>query len=174
MGPTSALLATARGSFDFSGRSTRAEFWWSWIILLPIAQLLLAFRGLEGDRTASWWVMTVAIWLIALPLLAVGTRRLADAGLWRWLFVLVFHFGLLAKWLYSIPVPAEGAMDGLQVQFDDKTVAAENIGYFPALRLAHDVMPWIGRLLALLCLLLTLLPTHRQFSTVSAPHEVTQ
>jgi len=173
MGPLSALDMSFRKSFDFSGSASRSEFWWTWALLYAVVMLLLLWRGLPNSGPTSDIVATVIVTALALPMIAVGTRRLIDAGIFRWLFVLVFVFGVIAQFLYRIPVPAEGALENLSVQFDDKTVPASELGYYPFLRTLFDIMPWIGRPLAILCLLLALLPT-RQRAQNSSLSEVPQ
>ncbi|MEO9575149.1 MAG: DUF805 domain-containing protein [Tateyamaria sp.] len=161
MGPVSALEMSFRKSFDFSGRASRSEFWWTWGLLYSAAMLIMHWRGLPTSGPNADILATVITIALALPMIAVGTRRLVDAGVWRWLFVLVFLFGVIAQFLYRIPVPAEGELQNLSVQFDDKTVPASELGHYPFLRVLFDIMPWVGRPLAILCLLLALLPTRR-------------
>ncbi|MEM9350885.1 MAG: DUF805 domain-containing protein [Pseudomonadota bacterium] len=155
----SALALSIRRSFDFTGRSGRAEFWWTWSVVYALSMLIMAWRGLPMTSQSAAYVATGLLCVLALPAIAVGTRRLADAGVWRWLFVVVFLFGIFAQIIYRIPVPSEEALATLSVQFDDTIVPASELGYYPLLRWLHDVMPWIGRPLALLCLLLALLPS---------------
>ncbi|MEM7723858.1 MAG: DUF805 domain-containing protein [Pseudomonadota bacterium] len=159
MGPVSALTTSFTRSFNFSGRASRSEFWWTWSLLYPAVWVIRFLRNHLVNATWFDGTLTVLLWIIAVPMIAVGTRRLVDAGVWPWLFVLVVIFGLVAQFLYSIPVPSSGSLDGLMVQFDDEIVPASEIGYYPYLLWLHDIMPWVGRPLAILCLLVALLPS---------------
>ena len=121
MGPGTALLTTLRRSFQFSGRSIRSEFWWSWIILYGVATLILMYRGLPltGPRTDA--LLTIALCVLALPMMAVGTRRLADAGVWRWLFVLTIALGTATQlaYMYAMPTATDFAMMTFQAERND-------------------------------------------------------
>lgn len=66
---------------EFGGRATRPEFWWF---------TLFTFLVLAGS--ASLWAGLAGAWFFAaiVPSLAIGVRRLRDAGLgWGWLFFLL-------------------------------------------------------------------------------------
>lgn len=47
-----------RNYFNFSGRSTRSEFWWPYIINIVIA-LILGF--LAGPQSSHWWTAPFGI-----------------------------------------------------------------------------------------------------------------
>ncbi len=64
---------------DFKGVASRSEYWW-WIL----------FVVLVGIATGAIWDGLNVAWNIAvlLPTLAVGVRRLRDAGYhWGWIFL---------------------------------------------------------------------------------------
>ena len=68
--------------FKFSGRSTRAEYWW-WTLFVPVAQIILAvvgtFIGDSGLLVPLFGLATLV------PGLALGARRLHDinrSALW--------------------------------------------------------------------------------------------
>ena len=64
---------------DFKGVASRSEYWW-WIL----------FVVLVGIAAGAIWDGLNAAWNIAvlLPSLAVGVRRLRDAGYhWGWIFL---------------------------------------------------------------------------------------
>ncbi|MEL6121614.1 MAG: DUF805 domain-containing protein [Pseudomonadota bacterium] len=169
MGPISALSTSIKRSLDFTGRSTRAEFWWTWSILYGVAMLLMAYRSTVVTAKEASILITIVLCVIALPTMAVGTRRLRDAAMWPWLFLVVFVFGLFAQIIYAIPVPSKEALAHLTVQFDDGAVQASDLGHYPVLRWLRDAMPYVGQPLALLCLILALLPTRKTDLTLTDP-----
>ncbi len=173
MGPGAAIATSLKRSLDFTGRSTRSEFWWTWGMLYPAALLILSWRALPFHGAVASGVATALLCGIALTMMAVGTRRLADAGVWRWLFVLVFLFGVFAQIIYRIPVPSEEALSNLTVQLDDASVPASDLGYYPYLRMLREIMPWIGQPLAILCLLLALLPSRQLIIDPESPEVTT-
>jgi len=173
MGPAEAIGNSSRKMFDYRGRASRAEFWWTWGMLYVAAMMILLYRGLPGTEIEIRIAATVILFAIALPMMAVGTRRLVDAGVWRWFFVLTFVFGIVAQFIYRIPVPSAESLANLNIQFDDRIVPASDVGYFPFLRALRDIMPWIGRPLAILCLLLALLPSRETVPNTDIP-KVTQ
>ena len=89
-----------KGYADFTGRSTRSDFWWVWlmnsILFLPLYifwfQMTLNDAG-EIDPILG--VAIISIYMILaivlfIPSLAVKVRRLRDAGL-HWAFIFL-HF----------------------------------------------------------------------------------
>ena len=83
------ILVCLKKYAEFQGRASRSEFWW-----------FLLFVLLVGSALAYVGETFVSIFLIAtlLPLLAVGARRLRDAGInvWWLLFLLVPVGGLVS------------------------------------------------------------------------------
>ena len=80
MGPAEAIGNSFRKMFDYRGRASRAEFWWTWGMLYVAAMMILLYRGLPGTEIEIRIAATVILFAIALPMMAVGTRRLLDAG----------------------------------------------------------------------------------------------
>ena len=91
-----------KGYLNFSGRSTRPEFWWVWllnmVIFFPVYYSL--FTGLEFDNP----IMNIAVfsmYIILLlvefvPLLALIVRRLRDVGIhWAYIFIVFVPLGAL-------------------------------------------------------------------------------
>lgn len=69
---------------DFSDTATRFEYWWFFAFVLLIALV----SALLNER--AWQVISV---IVALPLIAVGCRRLNDvgrSGWWQLLFLVPF------------------------------------------------------------------------------------
>ena len=89
-----------KGYADFTGRSTRSEYWWVWlgnhILFLPL--YIFYFRMAWNDAGGTDPILGVAIisvyMILAIvlftPSLAVKVRRLRDAGL-HWAFIFL-HF----------------------------------------------------------------------------------
>lgn len=178
MGPGTALVNSFRRMFQFSGRASRSEFWWSWIILYGVSTLILLYRGLPltGPRTDA--LLTITLCVIVVPMVAVGTRRLADAGFWRWLFVLTVILGTLqqAAYFYAMPRASDFAMMTFMAERNDVDLPLSGYELRHVLRaLRDDVLPWSARICAILCLILALFPSRRpQTRPDPSPAEVIQ
>ena len=124
---TSAVKLGFQRYFDFSGRSTRAEFWW-WVlfgflaaVVLTIVDNILGTNGEYGGTgviTGLWQLATL------IPGLAVTVRRLHDinkSGWWLLLGLLswlIIPFIVLLVWFirpssdeanrYNPPLPGPG------------------------------------------------------------------
>ena len=96
-----------KGYVDFTGRSTRAEYWWIWlgnmILLVPFYSVY--FKALANPRNEAalmalggiaiiYMIFGIALFL---PGLALTVRRLRDAG---------FHWALI----FIIFIPMVGAL----------------------------------------------------------------
>ena len=104
-----------KGYADFTGRSTRSDFWWVWlmnsILFLPL--YIFWFQIALNDTEETDPILGVAIisvyMILAIvlftPSLAVKVRRLRDAGL-HWAFIFL-HFvpmgGLALLVLLAMP-----------------------------------------------------------------------
>lgn len=93
------ILRPWRHYVDFSGRSTRTEFWLFFIIFyVVLAALAFAggmFSGAAGlddpvDDTFSPVMIPLGIWVLAciIPSIAVTVRRLHDSDKSGWLYLL--------------------------------------------------------------------------------------
>ena len=88
-----------KGYADFTGRSTRSDFWWVWlgnhILFLPL--YIFWFQMALNDTEETDPILGVAIISIYMilgivfftPSLAVKVRRLRDAGL-HWAFIFLY------------------------------------------------------------------------------------
>lgn len=97
---------------DFEGRATRAEFWWYMLFYVLVLSLCNVFAFIElapGVTVASVLASLFAI-VTLLPTLAVGVRRLRDAGLgWGQMWWLLLPFAgpiILAIYWARPTVPA--------------------------------------------------------------------
>jgi len=89
-----------KGYVDFTGRSTRSEYWWIWlgnmILLVPFYSVY--FKALANPRNEAALMALGGIAIIymifglalMLPMLALTVRRLRDAG-FHWALIFV-HF----------------------------------------------------------------------------------
>ena len=88
-----------KGYVDFTGRSTRSEYWWIWltnmILLVPFYSAY--FKVLANPRNEAALVALGGIAIIymifglalILPMLALTVRRLRDAGFhWALIFII--------------------------------------------------------------------------------------
>lgn len=98
-----AIATALRNYSEFTGRATRSELWWFNLFLA------LVWLGLT-----SLWAPLGFVWFLAMavPYLAVGVRRLRDAG---------FPWGLI--FLGLVPVIGTITMIVLWVQPTKETVA---------------------------------------------------
>ena len=105
-----------KGFADFSGRSTRPDFWWVWlmnhILFLPLYILIFNKEINQGPSlNFTLVILVVSIYailalLLLLPTLALKIRRLRDGGFhWAFIFLhfvpMVGRFALLV--LLAIP-----------------------------------------------------------------------
>ncbi len=88
-----------KGFLDFTGRSTRSDFWWVWlmnsILFLPlyIFWFQMALKD-AGGTDPILGVAIISIYMILaivlfIPSLAVKVRRLRDAGI-HWAFIFLY------------------------------------------------------------------------------------
>ena len=88
-----------KGYVDFTGRSTRSEYWWIWltnmILLVPFYSAYFKALANPRNETALMALGGIAIiymifgLALILPMLALTVRRLRDAGFhWALIFVI--------------------------------------------------------------------------------------
>lgn len=102
-----------RGYLNFSGRSTRPEFWWVWllnmVIFFPVYYSL--FTGLEFDNpiiNIALFSMYIILLLVEfVPLLALIVRCLRDVGIhWAYIFIVFVPLGALTL-LIMLAMPSQ-------------------------------------------------------------------
>ena len=102
-----------KGYLNFSGRSTRPEFWWVWllnmVIFFPVYYSL--FTGLEFDNpiiNIALFSMYIILLLVEfVPLLALIVRRLRDVGIhWAYIFIVFVPLGALTL-LIMLAMPSQ-------------------------------------------------------------------
>ena len=83
MNPIEAVASFFGNYFNFSGRATRSEYWWCYLIIaLAYIILVIVAVAMPIVGTVLYVVMIIAIFI---PLLALSVRRLHDtnrSGLW--------------------------------------------------------------------------------------------
>ena len=109
----SAIRSFFKGYANFSGRSTRPEFWWVWllnmVIFLPAYYSL--FTGVESDKTIrniAVFSMCIILFIIEfVPLLALIVRRLRDVGIhWAYIFIVFVPLGAVTL-LVMLAMPSQ-------------------------------------------------------------------
>ena len=70
---------------DFSGRSTRAEYWYFMLYNIIIAILIAILGVIIGDEQGVLYVLY--LFIVFIPQLAVSVRRLHDIGKSGWMFL---------------------------------------------------------------------------------------
>ena len=124
-----------KGYVDFSGRSTRADYWWIWLanIILSIP-FYMAYGAAMANPDSEAAVMTLGLFVfiylifglaVLLPGLALTVRRLRDAGFhWALIFILFIPLGsIVLLVLLAMPTKEEATPVMNQV----KEVQAEEV-----------------------------------------------
>ena len=102
-----------KGYLNFSGRSTRPEFWWVWllnmVVFFPVYYSL--FTGLEFDNpimNIALFSMCIILLLVEfVPLLALIVRRLRDVGIhWAYIFIVFVPLGAITL-LVMLAMPSQ-------------------------------------------------------------------
>jgi len=93
---------------DFEGRSSRADYWWLFLIIVMLAAIAAAIGELFGELFGAGLrdgLARLVFVVFLLPLLAAGTRRLRDAGhsvWWQLMFLVPFGF-VVPFYLMALP-----------------------------------------------------------------------
>ena len=98
------IQAVFRKYAEFTGRATRAEFWWWALFNVLVVSALNLFNVIRIGENAYLGSLLAGVWGIAvlLPSLAVAVRRLRDAG-YGWgnlFFILVPIAGIIVLIVY--------------------------------------------------------------------------
>lgn len=124
LSPKAAVTSVFRQYATFSGRASRAEYWWFALFQTVVYVLLFAITiGIAsatptepGDTPPIVAVGGIAYFLIglglALPNIALLVRRLHDAGLSGWLYfvTVIPFFGAIAVIIFALlPSNPDGA-----------------------------------------------------------------
>jgi uncharacterized membrane protein YhaH (DUF805 family) len=77
-------------SFDYTGRSTRPEYWWFYLANILVAVLLAVLSGFSDLISKFFTLYALASFL---PGLSLTVRRLRGAGKhWAWMFIGLIPF----------------------------------------------------------------------------------
>ena len=100
----SAVRTCFRRCADFGGRSRPAEFWWFVLFVLIAFAATRTIDSVLGTEKAGYGlVASTTLVVLLLPLLAVGARRLHDAGLSAgWLLLYLVPCGGIALILFFV------------------------------------------------------------------------
>ena len=117
-----AIKRAFAGWSTWSGRATRAEYWWwflfVWLVsLIPYVGIFASmdwtttgdgsFEGTGGGASVLWWILFVVVWLaLLLPSIAVSVRRLHDtnrSGWWYWIVLVPCIGGIWYLILMLLP-----------------------------------------------------------------------
>jgi hypothetical protein len=121
-----------KGYLNFSGRSTRPEFWWVWllnmVIFFPVYYSL--FTGLEFDNpiiNIAVFSMCIILLLVEfVPLLALIVRRLRDVGIhWAYIFIVFVPLGAVTL-LVMLAMPSQRFVEKVIENSDKNKENTEN------------------------------------------------
>ncbi len=97
MGPIQAVKAAYSRSFDFTGRSSRSEFWWFFVycatvvmLFLPLSAFFILLASPFDEYTTKLisLIPLILFYFHIIPYIAAAVRRLHDTGRsGMWLFV---------------------------------------------------------------------------------------
>jgi len=76
-------------SFDYTGRSTRGDFWWFQLADIIVFLVLLVLAAATAQSAPGLWSLPV-LYAIAqiVPHLPLAIRRIRDSGKpWPWIFI---------------------------------------------------------------------------------------
>jgi uncharacterized membrane protein YhaH (DUF805 family) len=100
---------------DFSGRSTRAEFWWFqllvlvWPLIAAIVPLLIILAGVSRvTQVINAFLVPILFLAIAPPFIAVSVRRMHDVGKSGWFNLVPFY----SLYLHLQPAKELGRIPG--------------------------------------------------------------
>ena len=72
---------------DFSGRSSRSEYWWAFLAIMIGYLIFGLLSGLLGETVGSI-IIGIALLAILLPSIAIAIRRLHDTDRSGWWYLL--------------------------------------------------------------------------------------
>ena len=110
---TNAISLGFNRYFKFSGRSTRAEYWW-WILFLVFADLVLSvvdmMMGTYDYRSSNGLISGLFSLVTLIPSLSLGARRLHDINRTGWWLLLMF--AILIGWIVLLVWAVKRSDDG--------------------------------------------------------------
>ena len=121
-----------KGFLDFTGRSTRPDFWWVWLMnnVFCIPLYIIYFQmilndGKEVDPISGVAILSLYI-ILFIPSLALKVRRLRDAGLhWAFIFFeLIPLLAILSGFIFLPVLSLEGVILLILLALPTKEVVA--------------------------------------------------
>ena len=121
-----------KGYADFTGRSTRSDFWWVWLMnnVFCIPLYIIYFQmilndGKEVDPISGVAILSLYI-ILFIPSLALKVRRLRDAGLhWAFIFFeLIPLLAILSGFIFLPVLSLEGVILLILLALPTKEVVA--------------------------------------------------
>ena len=125
-----------KGYADFTGRATRSDFWWVWLMnnVFCIPLYIIYFQmilndGKEVDPISGVAILSLYIILfmvLFIPRLALKVRRLRDAGLhWAFIFFeLIPLLAILSGFIFLPVLSLEGVILLILLALPTKEVVA--------------------------------------------------
>ena len=125
-----------KGYADFTGRATRSDFWWVWLMnnVFCIPLYIIYFQmilndGKEVDPISGVAILSLYIILfmvLFIPRLALKVRRLRDAGLhWAFIFFeLIPLLAILSGFIFLPVLSLEGVILLILLALPTKKVVA--------------------------------------------------
>lgn len=88
-----AVKSCLQKSFDFNGRASRSEYWWFYLAFNVITTLFGVIAVFMWTITGSevWTIIVYLPYLLYLPLLSAGVRRIHDHGKSGWLILVPLY-----------------------------------------------------------------------------------
>ena len=80
-------------AFDFTGRSTRSEYWWAYLANIIVYVLLAILVGITVSINETLGILFNLIYILyalgqIIPSLSICIRRVRDMGKgWQWIFI---------------------------------------------------------------------------------------
>ena len=108
-----AISRGLRNYFNFSGRATRAEYWWWGLFIVPagivlaVVDTLTGTMGMFGDSGLLGGLFELGV---IVPSLALGVRRLHDINRTGWWLLLIFV--IVIGWIVLIVWAIKRGDDG--------------------------------------------------------------
>ena len=137
MKPAQAIKTCLTKSFQFKGRAARSEYWWFFLATLMLELICFAVdlyvfeKDLMEPIISFWPASDIFVLITALPIAAVGARRLQDISFAGWPAVLATIF-LLASTISEWGNPVDSPLSIFFVVWACFTLALWILALFPS------------------------------------------
>ena len=93
MGPIEAFTTAWRKSFNYSGKASRAEYWWFYFLNLVAMFVIVVLDIASGSSDSGFPLGFVYVVASLFPNISIIVRRLRDIGKdWKWIFISLVPF----------------------------------------------------------------------------------